>query len=407
MAVAGWIGSRKQALAEVSEDLIVLQGKIDAAERTAAVEVAKKREPGRLPSGELDWDQVIDWLQGGQSEASEMRSSMKLKKLMFEMSDEELMAAIDEVASLDLGRKIREKLDTMLVDQLIQRDPAMALPRYIDRISDAKRSWSFRRGFATWLSEDPGGAVAWFDDEIGKGTFESRALDDRAGPRAAFEGALLRSLLDGDLAIASARLEGMSEDLRVEVLAERSGLRKGEHVEELATLAREQLSSEKSLEVLGRYAEARVYPKGAESVGSYLEEIDASVEEREGVVERVAVKLVPWSGDFSGEISTESVDEIREWVSEEAPGSMDRVTGGILGFQWKGPSAEARVEMLKEYHAMGAGDEMIMGFLEAGPAMRDPEVIRELAGLVVDEELGNSMLESASALEAQSENPEP
>lgn len=69
-----------------------------------------------------------------------MRKGGTKEKLPFEeqaagMMTDELIAALDEIAGMDLSAGERERLESMIAENLIDEDPQLALERFADRIS--------------------------------------------------------------------------------------------------------------------------------------------------------------------------------------------------------------------------------------------------------------------------------
>ncbi|MBK1828671.1 hypothetical protein [Haloferula rosea] len=397
---AGWIGSRKQAVAQMEEEIVVLQARIERAKRDAGAGGEGERRPGRDADGRADWHQVVDWLAAAEAGGHGMRSQMKLQRFILELTDEELIAGIEEMDSLDLGARLKASLESMLIGQLIERDPAVGMG-YFHRLDREEHGWMLARGFGRWLESDAGAAMAWFDQEIDKGTFESRSLDGRQEERKRFESVLLRSLLKTNPDAASARLQTMPESLRFEVLSAYGQWNDPGKFEGLAELARANLSAEKCDEVLAQHARhlASQSEGDPRKISQYLEKIEATAEEREHIAESVALTLMMAEGGHQGVLRLEVMEEIQAWVSEEAPGSLGRVTGKILGMQWGDTSREERVELLKKFHAEGMGDELVTTFFEVDGSNRDPEMMRELSALLNDEDSRAALLEAADEQE--------
>ena len=84
------------------------------------------------------------------------------------MTREELLAALDEVATLDLTDNARGMLEQMLIGPLIEKAPELVLTRFIDCLQDARSGlkWHLPNALREWAKNDPAKADAWFDQQI-------------------------------------------------------------------------------------------------------------------------------------------------------------------------------------------------------------------------------------------------
>ena len=94
-----------------------------ATKATSTTKTEKDKEP-------LDWKKVAaqfaEMQRGGMGN---MRSMIKFQQRLQEMSKEELVTALDEIAALDLPKESRDMLEQMLIGQLAQKDPEFAVKK--------------------------------------------------------------------------------------------------------------------------------------------------------------------------------------------------------------------------------------------------------------------------------------
>ena len=137
----------------------------------------------------------------------DMRTMMKFQQRLQAMTQEELVAALDEIAALDLPAESRHMLEQMLLGPLAKKDPEFALTKFIDHIQEnGMMSWQLANAMQEWAKKDPTAAIGWFDRQIAAGKFDSKSLDGKSQTRLQFEGNLINILLGSDPEAAGRRL---------------------------------------------------------------------------------------------------------------------------------------------------------------------------------------------------------
>lgn len=358
-----------------------------------AGKVAKGKEP-------IDWKQMATHLaemrQGGGM--VDMRTMVRLQQRVQSLDKDELVAALDEIAAMELPEESRQMLEQMLIGQLCQKDPEMALTRYLDRLSDERgaMSWQLSNAMKEWTKKDPAKATAWFDQQIAAGKFESKSLDGRSRPRLQFEGALIANLLSSDPAAAAARVAALPGNQRGEVLRHYSGndVKDGDQLA-FADLVRGQVPESEQAQTLAQIASHKAFGDGYTAVTDYLDRIKATPAERAKCVEEAAeAKIQHLSREKK--ITREDIDTMREWATTQSPDTIGQVTGSVLArstqMNQKLEFSEATALAL-QYHEESGNDEVLTGFLSAGGAAHaHKEEARELAGKITDEKLREEIL---------------
>jgi hypothetical protein len=137
------------------------------------------------------------------------------------MTREEMIAALDQIAVLEVSKKRRGVLEWTVVNPLMQIDPEWVLNRFTDRLRDDRnqQQWPLLAAFEIWAKRDLAKATAWFDRQIAARAFDGRALDQLSASRARFsyEAALLDLLLAFDSVSAERQLSAMPEIERIQV----------------------------------------------------------------------------------------------------------------------------------------------------------------------------------------------
>jgi hypothetical protein len=384
LAIAGiWLGSQRQSISTLERESAVLQKAIAARNSGSSpdsprdkpaspAKVAKDKEP-------IDWKKVaaqFDEMRqvGGMAD---MRTMMRFQQRLQAMSKEELVAAFDEIAALDLPRQSREALEQMLLDPLARKDPEFALTKFVDRLQDPGGifNWTLANAMQQWAKNDPSAAIAWFDRQIAAGKFESKSLDGRSQSRIQFEGLIINTLLGADPEAAGSRLASLPEDQRDDALSQLTQQLKEEDQLAFAKLVREQLSEKDQARTLARQASRLVGKDGYSSVTAYLDRIQATPAERVACVERAAESKIQ-SISFQKRVTREDLDAMREWVSAQAPERTGAVTGKALAVAARnGQTIEfsEAAALAVQYHDASGNDEVLSSFLNEWPTRQNEE----------------------------------
>ena len=390
----GWLGSQRQTIATLEQESALLRKHIAArtsstasdpqhGKSAAPAKIAKDKEP-------IDWKKIAAQFAELQHSGGmgDMRTMMKFQQRLQAMTKEELVAALDEIATLDLPKESRAMLEQMLIGPLVQKDPELALSRFIDRLQDQHggMSWQLSSAMQEWAKKDPAKATAWFDQQIAAGTFDSKSLDGKSRPRQQFEGGLINVLLASDPAAAGRRLGALPADQRSEVLSQFQFQQlKEEDQLAFAKLVRGQVPEKDQARALAGQASRMVSSDGYSKVTEYLARIEATPAERAACAgEAAEAKLRNYNGK---KVTREDLDTMREWVSTQAPEALGRITGEALGNAMQGGSkmefSEA-ADLAVQYNQAGGNDEVLASFLESWPARQNKEQARVLAAKITD-----------------------
>ncbi|RYD38636.1 MAG: hypothetical protein EOP87_01225 [Verrucomicrobiaceae bacterium] len=405
VAIGGaiWLGSQTATISRIETENKDLGSRISAQrsrpgeagidrpspapERTRAA--VKKGGPKDEP---LNWKELagkVGEMQRGGG-MGDMKSMIRFQQRLQQMSAEELVEALDEIAALDLPEQERMMLEQMLAGPLAQKDPELALNRFLDRLDDRNGIWGWQLSSAVkqWAEKDPAAATAWFDGQIAAGKFDSKALSGKSQARTQFEGALLSRLVSSDPEEASRRLSKLPEEQRGEILKhhEFSNLKEADH-SAFAKLVREQVSEKERPDALGQPAAKLASEKGYAEVTAYMERVQATEAERAAIVTRAAQGRLS-TLNHSAPVTSTQIDEMRTWAAAQAPGSEDKATGRALadmaGFENQKQFANA-AKLAGQYHGSTGNDEILTTFLDGWAARSNKEASRELAGKIRDE----------------------
>lgn len=391
-----WGVTQRQSIERIEQQSSLLRERItllvaSGGDGSVAGAQAESSKPGG-GKGRPDWKKIsaqfADLNDGG---VGDMRAMMRLQAQLHDMTAEELLEAIDEVARLEVADEVKARIEQMIIGPLLEKEPELGLTRFIDRIFDERygAAWQLSHGLSQWAIKEPGKASAWFDQQIAAGRFESKSLDGKSQARIQFEGSMISVLLASDPDAAARRLEAMPEDQRQEVLQNHSfqSLKEKDHVA-FAALVRSHLPKDEQPAAISQQASRLVSLGGYEQVTAFLDRIDATTDERTKTVENAAESKIQTLG-YKGGVTREEIESMRAWVSAQAPGSTETVTGRALASSMQSPQGMKFPEaaaLVRGYSEASGSDEGIASFLEHHGALATDqrEAARELAASISD-----------------------
>ncbi len=396
LVVLFWNAAQLRSIAVLESDGGTLRKRISAALGTPNFHpdsVASAHSVRNAATNDaIDWRdlsaKMLEMQNGGGM--SDMRAMMNFQQRLLKMSKEEMIAALDQIAALDLSEDARQVLESMLIGPLIGKDPVLALQRYGDRIGDGENGmgWQLSNALRDWAKKDLAGATAWFDLQIANGKFESKTLDGKSEIRAQFEAALMDTLLSSDLEAASRRIAAMAEDQRREILQQISFSALGpEDQKAYASLVRQLVPADEREGSFAYIASQLVDDNGFGKVSAFLDAVQASPEERVASAKQTAESQVEMLGN-KGTLDRESLDSLREWLNRQAPGETDSITGKALAEaaqnQGKFTFSEAS-QLVLQYQQSTGSDDVLVSFLEGFSAHSNLEEAKQLAAMITDE----------------------
>jgi hypothetical protein len=404
IAAGLWLVPRQRALAVFSDQNATLEKLIAA--RTAAVpaSAAPSRPATASPAkSTIDWRKIAARIAEQQrtGDAGEVREAIRLDAQLNAMTPAELLAAIDEIDSLDLPAMSLEILQGKLLAILGKKDPQLALDKFIGRINEPNDPLGARlnRIFSDWVGKDLPAAQAWLDQQIAAGTFNSKTLDGKSQPRLRFEGRLLGALFAADPAAANRRLSALPADQRADAFAAANDFpSKPADNRIFAQAVREQLPAEQQSQALVQPVSRLINRGGYPRIAAYLDDVGASSGERLAIVTEAGSEQL--AGQFSQHAtSIKDVDSFRDWAATQAPDSLDQLTGKILAEiplrQEKATYADAGALALHYQHSTG-DDAVLATFLEGGSARFHLPEARTLAAKISDPARREAILKTLS-----------
>ncbi len=304
------------------------------------------------------------------------------------MTPTELLAALAEVAALDLDILARGQLDAKLIAALGEIDPPAALAYLAGANNHAGLPYAMQIGIlAGWSKTDLPAATRWLDAEIASGTLDDKSLDGRNYRRFRLEGGLLSALVESDLAAASARLTAIKEKHRADVLSElisclaHRGISPGDSaLVGYASLVREMLPPAAQTSAIVNPISTLARQDGYQQIDRYFENSAATPAERTaGVATAMATKFeaLVWHN----RINPTEIDAVRQWAGIHSPETVDDATANALGsISRNGADAFNRAaDLALHYHKITGNDLILDQFLWAGYSSENKARILSLA----------------------------
>ncbi|MCX6878210.1 MAG: sigma-70 family RNA polymerase sigma factor [Verrucomicrobia bacterium] len=322
-------------------------------------------------------------------ETKDKRTELELRERLDAMGPQEILEKMDQITTWDLPG--RERLLSALLTAAIDKDPPMTLRHFEDQLASCQDNMQFQlvKAFRKWMQSDSSSATAWFDAMRSGGKLECTSMGNRVNESckskmmADLTGVVIADLMKSDVTLATQRFKSLAPDQRAFIIRHELYL-KFEPGTEAAfvrfmrlALPEEQyrahLSNPSSHYVHLGYEMA--HEGGLARVGSFLDAIDASPEERRVFAGAAAGSgLYRLKGGEESKVTRAAVDELRKWLARQAPQDVDRITGHALGnitppngsFAITAPLVEAL------YQETGS-DDVLIAFLDsaAGGSTRE------------------------------------
>ena len=395
--VGAWNSVQLRSISSLENDASAMQEKISTAVAAGNFRpvAASTDRPKKVTA--TDRKQPHDWKElaarlleietgGGRDD---LRAGLSFQQELAGMTQEEMTAALDEIAGLDLSDEARESLESLILAPLIREDPQLALERFADRIGSesSEITWQLSTALRDWAKKDLAGATAWFDRQIADGKFDSKTLDGRSEERTRFEAALMQSLLTSDPNAASQRLANIPEDQRRGVLEQIAFPDLGPQDQKTyAELVRQLVPQDERAGSFAHIASVLVDASGYGKVSSFLDAVQATPAERAAAAMQTAESRMQSLG-LEGNVTPADVDRLREWLTRQAPGQVDSITGKAIAEaaqdHGKFKFAEAS-QLVLQYQKSSGNDDVLVAFLQSYSARSNLEEAIHMADLISD-----------------------
>lgn len=393
-----WIGLQRNTASELRREITVISGRIQQARSTAEAEA---RDGGgkkdKAKAEKIDWKDIAGKMKDMRNgDGQDIRTMMRMQRLLMDLTAEELCAQLEEIAALDIEENVSKQLQGMIMGSLAEKDPKLALERFGKDLQDDDFgvSWQMSHALRKWADKEPAAAAAWLDKRIAEGGLESKSLDGKNPSLVRFESSLVGALLKTDPAAATARVTALNDAQREQFFQQGFffQLEKGSEAA-YAKLARDTMPADKIGGILANTAAQLSGQGDFERVDGFIASSRATDAEKEAIVQRVLnSRMTGYGGD---KINTEELEKARAWGKGQSPAVVDKATGEALAERlWSGTDFEKASGLALQYSEAAGNDEALAAFLKSG-AVRNghskdaASLIAKIKDPALREEIGN------------------
>jgi hypothetical protein len=96
----------------------------------------------------------------------------RIEALASEMSGDELERAYTQMASLPVDAPFRNYIESLMLDQLKEKNPEFAFSQLIAKCQNEDKSPLQMGDFDEWLAKDPAAAATWYESQIAAQVFD-------------------------------------------------------------------------------------------------------------------------------------------------------------------------------------------------------------------------------------------
>lgn len=384
------IGMQRRGIAELEARNETLRQRIERAEHSVGSTTLTSTAPAAgssvVTGKRIDWRKLAMLKAYGDiQDVGAARAMIELQQGLLELSPQELLGQLDEIAALDLPGEAKRDFENLILQVLGQKDPQLALDRFAGRLSSNRsgETWRLTRIFQQWVAKDIGAAAAWMDKQIEAGTFESKSLEGKNENRKNFEATLIREWVSGDFAAARERVAALPEPLRSNVLRQDLFSKlKGGNEKEVADLIRGNAGNGNAAEVLAQSSAFYASKGDYEHAGQFLKTIEANAEERNTIAAQV-VSMKLMNGDWLQNDPASTIATARDWAVREAPEAAERITGDALGRLANNRFEEA-AKLALQYQESSGDDAVLVSFLKSNGVKSHPDQALPLVERIAD-----------------------
>lgn len=403
--VVSWNAIELRSIASAETETSALQEKIStaaAAEGGAHAPLIAKSAPKAEESNGREsskWQDVSTRIRNSRnSEKARMLAMAEFEKKLADMSQQEKIAALDEIEGSDLTAEERQSLESAILDPLMKEDPEYVLDRFADRIEGDENGigWQLSSALEQWAKTDLAAATAWLDRQIANGNFDSKTLDGTSEMRMKFEASLMESLLASDPEAAAQRLAGLPEAQRRETLQQIPFEKLSAAEQKSYTDMVHQLVPADEQDGAIGHVGGELASQGYDKVSAYLDSTGASPANRLAAAgETAQIQLEKLAG--KGNVTLNDVDQLRMWLAKEAPDNIDKITGKAIAeaaqndgkFQFSEAS-----QLVLHYQQASGKDDVLISFLKSYSARSNLDEAIQLADMITDPKRRVAVLKS-------------
>jgi hypothetical protein len=288
----------------------------------------------------------------------------------------------------------------MILNLISEKDPRMALERFVDEAGDENSSgvWQVRTALRDWSEKQPAAAAAWLDRQIAAGKFTNKSLDGKNHEHNRLEAVLVTALLKANPGAAAARVMALPEYQREDLFRQDYYFQvPADSEDSYAALVRETMSPGNATAILAHAAGTMASMENYKRVDNFISSANVTQVEKQAIVEDVVKRMV--SLEEGQVIDVGKLEDARAWASAYSPEAADKATGAAFAATLdRGGDFKKASEMMLKFHETANGDEVLAGFLRSKQvSLRPPGETGPLIGKIKDpalrEEISTQLLE--------------
>ncbi|MFT3990416.1 MAG: hypothetical protein QM680_03295 [Luteolibacter sp.] len=389
MVIGGYrLASESREAAFLEKENAVLRGRIEE------VSLSDTTKTIRTPvfSGKNGKPVKSDWerLAGSWDRGFGRLNWLRIKEQVKNLSEEELLAALEEIRGLSMSSNIESSLSSILLYRLAETNPEAAVSWLISY--EGKETYSESGAFfRKWVNKDPAKALAWYDQKISEGIFDAKSLDGRDPLRSRFEKEAIELLLKRDPAEVPARLKNLPKEMMEEVMGGVGLSKVDESARRLFMQSLRENLTERERDYALMAIISNVSPRDQEcyaGVSEFLNQVQASPSERKAAVLGMGSGNIMMGIRVGGKTSGEALSEFRQWARAQAPEVVDEATGRSISILWATGSMEGREAMAYLESCIQEGSDpatLIRETMRGGLPGGAREALRAVAAKIPDE----------------------
>jgi hypothetical protein len=234
---------------------------------------------------------------------------------------------------------------------------------------------------------------------IAAGKLDSKRLDGANQLLTDLSGHLIESQLASDPAAALERLKFLEEDQQMEVFIQKFKQLAPGTEPAYADLIRQGLPPKLQIDAFRHVTTRIAANSGFAKVGGFLDAIAATPNERLALAHNTAVTGLAAFSQQNRSINIQTVETMREWIAQQAPQDVERISGEALAHSAKYIGPEKPAAIVAELHAQSGSDELLAAFLRNGEMMRhQPEEALEMAARIQDAAIRGKILDQLKSI---------
>lgn len=403
--VAGcvWLTDLSSAEARLGSRIAALRKHLAAA--GAGSSAQKSRTAAKPANDRKEWMKLarkISLLQA--REAYDRQTGLELQRRLDAMSAAEILAMMDDMTTWDLPYSgFSTMLQSGLLGAAVEKNPQLVLRHFERRLADwdtgLSMPYQFQKAFAKWATSDSAGATAWLDEMISSGKLVCQSTGLRTNEQcrnqmmADLSCVVIAGLLKSAPDQALARFKSLARDQQTALLQYNYRFQKLEPGAEagLVKLVRKGMTEDQTNIAAGKHGPYRAmayemtHEGGFAKVGAFLDDIQATTEERRIFAEVAASAGLYRLKEESGNLDRTVVDKMRAWLATQAPQNVDRITGKALQGLSDDSGFENTARIIETLYRETGSEELLVSFLDGADGQKSAPQRAEMASWITDD----------------------